>query len=129
MPANSKRGTILPGGVSLFDFPPAGKGLGRGASGSAKRFREAGTMSPEPVFAGLFSAAAAAALAPSPFCWAHKGKANRALTATATHQLRMIRLPKLSITEPKLFLYPLRRLVRCCPHKLAWTHCGKLSAV
>src|SRR5580704_234309 len=93
MPANSKRGTILPGGVSLLDFPP-GRGFGRGDSGSAKRFREAGTISPVPALAGDFSAVAAAALAPSPFCWAHKGNANRALTATATHQLRMIRLPQ-----------------------------------
>jgi hypothetical protein len=125
IPANSKRGTILPGGVSLLDFPPAGKGFGRGASGSAKRLREAGTMSPVPVLAGLFSAAA---LAPSPFCWAHKGKANRAQTATATHQLRMIHLPKLSVTESQPLLSPLRRFVWRC-HKFVWTHCGKLSAI
>src|SRR5271165_1155011 len=117
MPATSNRGTSLPGGVSLFDFPPAGKGFGRGASGSAKRFREAGTMSPVPVLAGVFSAAAAAALAPSPFCWAHRGKANRALTATATHQLRMIHLPKLFVTESQLRTSP--------PPRLAW-YCLKL---
>src|SRR5271167_1764330 len=101
MPATSKRGTSCPGAVLSFDLASDGRGFGRGASGSAKRFREAGVMSPPFVLAGLFSAAVAAALAPSPFCWAHKGKANRALTATATHQVRMIRLPKLSVTEPK----------------------------
>src|SRR5277367_3769934 len=101
MPATSNRGSSCPGGVSLFELAPDGRGFGRGASGSAKRFRGAGAISPVPVLAGLFSAAAAGALAPSPFCWAHKGKANRALNATATHQLRMIHLPNLYATEPK----------------------------
>src|SRR5277367_3903393 len=108
MPAISNLGTIFPGGVSPLDFAPAGNGLGRGASGSAKRFREAGVISPPVALAGLFSADAAA-VAPSPFCWAcwaHIGKANRALTATVAHHLRMIRLPQFSVSEPKSFLIP-----------------------
>src|ERR1700675_1490576 len=112
MPAISNLGTIFPGGVSLLDLAPAGNGFGRGESGSAKRFREAGAMSTKFVLAGLFSAIAAAALVSSPFCracWAHTGKARRALTATAAHQLRMIRLPKLSDSEPKSLLSPLQR--------------------
>src|ERR1700723_67284 len=131
MPAISNLGTILPGGVSLFDLSPAGNGFGRGDSGSAKRFREAGAMSPAFVLAGVFFAGVAPARAPSPFgwaCWAAAGKANRALTTTAAHQLRMVRLPKLSVSEPKSPLSPLqRRLWRC--HKLAWTYRGKLSAI
>src|SRR5580704_12077934 len=107
MPATSKPGTILPGGVSALELAPAGNGFGRGASGRAKRFREAGAMSAPLDLAGLFSAVVAAAPAPSPFCWAHTGKANRALTATAAHQLRMIRLPDLSVSEPKSIMSPL----------------------
>src|SRR5580692_3681275 len=97
MPAISNFGTIFPGGVSLFDLASAGNGFGRGDSGSAKRSREAGVMSARFVLAGLFSGVAAAVLAPSPFCracWAHTGNANRALTATVAHQLRMVRLPQ-----------------------------------
>src|SRR5271155_5056846 len=123
MPAISNFGTIFPGGVSSLDLSLGGKGFGRGASGSAKRFREAGVMSPPFVLAGLFSAdaAATAALAPSPFCWAcwaHTGKTNRALTATATHQLRMILLPQLSVSEPKLISSPPERRLWPC-HNLA----------
>src|SRR6476646_2851090 len=102
MPAISNRGTILPGGVASFDLAPAGKGLGCGASGSAKRVREAGVMSPAFGLASPF--AAVAAPAPSPFCWAHKGNAKRALTATAAHQVRIILLPQFSRLEPKPFL-------------------------
>src|ERR1700675_4887839 len=126
MPAISNLGTTFPGGVSSFDLAPAGKGFGRGDSGSAKRFREAGVMSAPFVLAGLFSAVAVAALAPSPFCWvcwAHTGKANRVLTAIAAHQLRMILLPQLFVSDPKSLLSPLLR--RLWPsYKLAWTHCG-----
>src|SRR6202790_5790983 len=132
MPAISNLGTIFPGGVSSFDLAPAGKGFGRGDSGSAKRFRGAGVMSAPFVLAGLFSAdVAAAVLGPSPFCWAcwaHTGKANRALTATAAHQLRMILLPQLFVSDPKSLLSPLLRRLWPC-YKLAWTHCGKLSAI
>src|SRR5579859_627962 len=105
MPAISNRGTILPGGVASSDLAPAGNGLGRGASGSAKRVREAGVMSPAPRLANPFAAAAAAA--PSPFCWAHKGNAKSALTATAAHQVRIILLPQFSRSEPKPFSSPL----------------------
>jgi hypothetical protein len=59
-------------------------------------------MSPRPDLAELFSAAAVAA-APSPFCWAHKGKAKRALATTAAHQLRMFLLPQFLLSEPKPF--------------------------
>src|SRR5580704_7377813 len=126
MPAISNFGTIFPGGVSSFDLAPPGNGFGRGDSGSAKRFREAGVMSAPFVLTGLFTGVAATALAPSPFCWAcwaHAGKARRALTATAAHQLRMIGLPKLSVSELKSLFSPLqRRLWRC--HKPAWIHRG-----
>jgi hypothetical protein len=64
-------------------------------------------MSQRPDFAELFSAAPVAdapvAAAPSPFCRAHKGKANSALAANAAHQLRMILLPQFLPSEPKPF--------------------------
>src|SRR5271169_1668841 len=97
MPAISNLGRSLPGGVSAPELAPPGSG---------KRFREAGVISPPVTLAGLFSAVAAAALAPSPFCWAcwaHIGKANRTLTATVAHHLRMIRLPQLSVADRNSF--------------------------
>src|SRR5690348_16347500 len=102
MPAISKRGTSLPGGRPLSELAPAGNGFGRGASGRAKRFLEAGVMSPAFEMAGLFSVGAAA---PSAFFWAYKGKAKRALAATTANQLRIIVLPQFSRSEPQPSLY------------------------